>query len=143
MLEMSATDTSRVGTVRDRTSTISRVVTLVAVVVPPVGLLAAMGGLFWNVAFHPRTRSATCSDARTTAHATRRGTTGSSHCSSSGRAGTTPPRVSRLGAARARTVPDRPVVVVVRGLEKLGVVWNVKVPDARQIGRRRVQNVAS
>ncbi|MFL5936109.1 MAG: acyl-CoA desaturase [Gaiellaceae bacterium] len=49
---MSATDTSRVGTVRDRTSTISRVVTLVAVVVPPVGLLAAMG-LLWNVAFHP------------------------------------------------------------------------------------------
>ena len=49
---MSATDTSRIGTVRDRTSTISRVVTLVAVVVPPVGLLAAMG-LLWNVAFHP------------------------------------------------------------------------------------------
>jgi stearoyl-CoA desaturase (delta-9 desaturase) len=49
---MSAIDASRVGTVRSRTSTISRVVTLVAVVVPPVGLLAAMG-LLWNVAFHP------------------------------------------------------------------------------------------
>src|SRR3954454_1730884 len=49
---MSATDTSGIGTVRDRTSTISRVVTLVAVVVPPVGLLAAMG-LLWDVAFHP------------------------------------------------------------------------------------------
>ena len=35
------------------------------------------------------TRSATCSDARTTARATRRGTTGSSRCSSSARAGTT------------------------------------------------------
>src|SRR3954463_3760237 len=49
---MSATGTPTIGTVRDRTSTISRVVTLVAVIVPPVGLLAAMG-LLWNVAFHP------------------------------------------------------------------------------------------
>src|SRR3954468_17359459 len=49
---MSATGTPTIGSVRDRTSTISRVVTLVAVIVPPVGLLAAMG-LLWNVAFHP------------------------------------------------------------------------------------------
>jgi len=40
-----------VGTVRTRSSRISQVVTLVAVVVPPLGLLAAMG-LLWNVAFH-------------------------------------------------------------------------------------------
>jgi stearoyl-CoA desaturase (Delta-9 desaturase) len=40
------------GTVRPSTSRISQVVTLVAVVVPPLGVLAAMG-LLWNVAFHP------------------------------------------------------------------------------------------
>ena len=40
-----------VGTVRARTSRISQVVTLVAVVVPPLGLLSAMG-LLWGVAFH-------------------------------------------------------------------------------------------
>jgi stearoyl-CoA desaturase (delta-9 desaturase) len=40
-----------VGTVRARTSTISQVVTLVAVGVPPVGLLSAMG-LLWGVEFH-------------------------------------------------------------------------------------------
>jgi stearoyl-CoA desaturase (delta-9 desaturase) len=40
-----------VGTVRARTSRISQIVTLVAVVVPPVGLAAAMG-LLWSVAFH-------------------------------------------------------------------------------------------
>jgi stearoyl-CoA desaturase (delta-9 desaturase) len=39
------------GTVRPRTSRISQVVTLIAVVVPPLGTLAAMGVL-WNVAFH-------------------------------------------------------------------------------------------
>ena len=44
--------TVTVGTVRPRTSTISKVVTLVAVVLPPVGLLSAMG-LLWGVAFHP------------------------------------------------------------------------------------------
>ena len=42
---------TRVGTVRPRTSTISQVVTLVAVIVPPLGLLSAMG-LLWGVAFH-------------------------------------------------------------------------------------------
>jgi stearoyl-CoA desaturase (delta-9 desaturase) len=30
---------------------------------------------------------------------------------------------------------------VIRGLEKLGLVWNVKVPDAAQLERRRVQAV--
>src|SRR6266446_5830319 len=39
------------GTVRNRTSRISQVVTVVAVVAPPLGLAAAMG-LLWNVAFH-------------------------------------------------------------------------------------------
>ena len=40
------------GTVRSRTSRISQVVTLIAVVVPPLGVAAA-AGLLWNVAFHP------------------------------------------------------------------------------------------
>jgi stearoyl-CoA desaturase (delta-9 desaturase) len=40
-----------VGTVRPSTSRISQVVTLVAVVVPPLGLIAAMGVL-WDTAFH-------------------------------------------------------------------------------------------
>jgi stearoyl-CoA desaturase (Delta-9 desaturase) len=40
-----------VGTVRPATSRISRVVTLVAVIVPPLGLLSAIG-LLWGVAFH-------------------------------------------------------------------------------------------
>jgi stearoyl-CoA desaturase (delta-9 desaturase) len=40
------------ATVRDGTSRISQVVTLVAVIVPPLGVLAAMGVL-WDVAFHP------------------------------------------------------------------------------------------
>ena len=39
------------GTVRGRTSRTSQVVTLVAVVVPPLGLFSAMG-LLWGVAFH-------------------------------------------------------------------------------------------
>jgi stearoyl-CoA desaturase (Delta-9 desaturase) len=39
-----------VGTVRPQTSRISQAVTLVAVVVPPLGLVAAMGAL-WNVGF--------------------------------------------------------------------------------------------
>ena len=40
----------KVGTVRESTSRISRVVTLVAVVVPALGVLSAMG-LLWGVAF--------------------------------------------------------------------------------------------
>ncbi len=40
-----------VATVRPRTSRVSQVVTLVAVLLPPVGLLSAMG-LLWGVAFH-------------------------------------------------------------------------------------------
>jgi stearoyl-CoA desaturase (delta-9 desaturase) len=32
---------------------------------------------------------------------------------------------------------------VIRGLERLGLVWNVKVPDAAQLERRRVQSAAS
>jgi stearoyl-CoA desaturase (Delta-9 desaturase) len=47
-----AADTARTGTVRPRTSRISQVVTLVAVVVPPLGLVSAMG-LLWGVGFHP------------------------------------------------------------------------------------------
>jgi stearoyl-CoA desaturase (delta-9 desaturase) len=43
--------TADIGTVRPSTSRISKVVTLVAVVVPPLGLLSAMG-LLWGVAFH-------------------------------------------------------------------------------------------
>ena len=42
---------AKLGTVRPHTSRISQVVTLVAVIVPPLGVLAAMGVL-WNVAFH-------------------------------------------------------------------------------------------
>src|SRR5205085_10148478 len=40
-----------VATVRPRTSRISQAVTLVAVLVPPLGVLSAMG-LLWGVAFH-------------------------------------------------------------------------------------------
>jgi stearoyl-CoA desaturase (delta-9 desaturase) len=43
----------RIGTVRSGTSRISQVVTLVAVVVPPLGVLSAMG-LLWGVAFRWR-----------------------------------------------------------------------------------------
>ena len=32
---------------------------------------------------------------------------------------------------------------IIRGLERLGLVWNVKVPDAAQLERRRLQNPAS
>src|SRR6188472_2059217 len=45
-------DTVPIATVRPGSSTISKVVTLVAVVVPPLGLVSAMG-LLWGVAFHP------------------------------------------------------------------------------------------
>ena len=53
---VSASETQRaraadVGTVRDGTSRISQVMTMVAVFVPPLGLLSAMG-LLWGVAFH-------------------------------------------------------------------------------------------
>ena len=44
-------ETSAVGTVRNRTSRISQVVTLIAVVVPPLGLVSAIG-LLWGVGFH-------------------------------------------------------------------------------------------
>jgi stearoyl-CoA desaturase (Delta-9 desaturase) len=44
-------ETTAVGTVRSRTSRISQVVTLVAVVVPPLGLISAIG-LLWGVGFH-------------------------------------------------------------------------------------------
>src|SRR6266496_5548210 len=40
-----------VATVRPGTSRISQIVTLVAVIVPPLGILSAMG-LLWGVAFH-------------------------------------------------------------------------------------------
>src|SRR3954464_74103 len=40
-----------VGTVRERTSRVSQVVTLVAVIVPPLGVVSAMG-LLWGVGFH-------------------------------------------------------------------------------------------
>ena len=43
--------TFEVATVRARTSRISQAVTLLAVVVPPLGLASAMG-LLWGVAFH-------------------------------------------------------------------------------------------
>ena len=42
---------TRIGTVRTQTSRISQAVTLVAVIVPPIGLASAMG-LLWGVAFH-------------------------------------------------------------------------------------------
>src|SRR5437660_8688955 len=41
----------QIATVRARTSLASQLVTLVAVVVPPVGVASAMG-LLWGVAFH-------------------------------------------------------------------------------------------
>ncbi len=41
----------QIATVRTRTSRISQLVTLVAVVVPPLGLISAMG-LLWGIAFH-------------------------------------------------------------------------------------------
>ena len=48
------TTATKVGTVRTGTSRISQVVTLIAVVVPPLGLVSAMG-LLWGVyAVHTR-----------------------------------------------------------------------------------------
>jgi stearoyl-CoA desaturase (delta-9 desaturase) len=46
-----AEERARVGTVRPSTGRLSQVVTLVAVVVPALGVLSAMG-LLWGVAFH-------------------------------------------------------------------------------------------
>jgi stearoyl-CoA desaturase (delta-9 desaturase) len=43
--------TAAVGTVRQRTSRVSQVVTMIAVVVPPLGIVLAMG-LLWGIAFH-------------------------------------------------------------------------------------------
>ena len=40
-----------VGTVLERTSRVSQVVTLIAVIVPPLGVISAMG-LLWGVGFH-------------------------------------------------------------------------------------------
>jgi stearoyl-CoA desaturase (delta-9 desaturase) len=45
-----ALETQRIATVRSRTSLASQVVTVIAVVVPPFGLLSAMG-LLWGVGF--------------------------------------------------------------------------------------------
>jgi stearoyl-CoA desaturase (Delta-9 desaturase) len=50
-MEIADQPPGRVGTVRSGTSRISQAVTLVAVVVPPLGILSAMG-LLWGVAFH-------------------------------------------------------------------------------------------
>ena len=44
-------EVAKVGTVRPHTSRVSQVVTLVAVIVPLLGVAMAMG-LLWNVAFH-------------------------------------------------------------------------------------------
>ena len=41
----------KVATVRERTSIASQIATVAAVVIPPFGLLSAMG-LLWGVAFH-------------------------------------------------------------------------------------------
>ena len=50
-MELAEAASAGVGTVRSRTSRISQLVTLLAVVVPPLGLGSAMG-LLWGVAFH-------------------------------------------------------------------------------------------
>ena len=44
-------ETAQIGTVLDRTSRVSQVVTLIAVIVPPLGVLMAMG-LLWGIGFH-------------------------------------------------------------------------------------------
>ena len=43
---------TQIATVRERTSSVSQIATLLAVAVPPIGLLSAMG-ILWGVAFHP------------------------------------------------------------------------------------------
>src|SRR5262245_32575326 len=50
-MEIAEQPSARVGTVRPGTSRISQAVTLVAVILPPLGIVAAMGVL-WGVAFH-------------------------------------------------------------------------------------------
>ena len=50
-MEIAEQQQPRVGTVRRGTSRISQVVTLVAVIAPPLGILLAMG-LLWEIAFH-------------------------------------------------------------------------------------------
>jgi stearoyl-CoA desaturase (Delta-9 desaturase) len=50
-MEQTLDKTIRVGTVRERTSLGSQIATIAAVVIPPLGLLSAMG-LLWGVAFH-------------------------------------------------------------------------------------------
>jgi stearoyl-CoA desaturase (delta-9 desaturase) len=51
-MEHALETTQQIATVRGRTSRPSQVVTVIAVVVPPIGLLSAMG-LLWGVGFHP------------------------------------------------------------------------------------------
>ena len=50
-MEIAEQSRAGVGTVRPGTSRISLLVTVVAVVLPPLGIVAAMGVL-WGVAFH-------------------------------------------------------------------------------------------
>jgi stearoyl-CoA desaturase (delta-9 desaturase) len=49
--EQRLNDAASIATVRKGTSRVSQVVTLIAVIVPPLGILSAMG-LLWGVAFH-------------------------------------------------------------------------------------------
>jgi stearoyl-CoA desaturase (delta-9 desaturase) len=49
--EQTLNDTGAIATVRPGTSRISQIVTLIAVITPPLGILSAMG-LLWGVAFH-------------------------------------------------------------------------------------------
>ncbi len=51
MTEYTAEDQVSIGTVRPRTRRTAQVVTVVAVIVPPLGIVSAMG-LLWGVAFH-------------------------------------------------------------------------------------------
>ena len=51
MSEQISNDAGAIATVRPGTSRISQLVTLVAVIIPPLGILSAMG-LLWGVAFH-------------------------------------------------------------------------------------------
>src|SRR5438874_9538506 len=51
MTEQALDHPNAIGTVRQRTTRISQIVTVIAVVVPPLGLVSAMG-ILWGVAFH-------------------------------------------------------------------------------------------